>query len=94
MASRSRTTAWRDRPAPHLFFGVLFGYFLSKSSATDYDTIVDMFLLKEFHLYGVIGTAIAVVALGLFLLRKAGRPTITREPFEAEPLSFQPRRLR
>lgn len=93
MAANTKTTAWRDRPTPYLLFGTLFGYFLSKARATDYDTIVDMFLLREFHLYGVIGTAVGVVALGLFLLRKAGRPTVTKRPFEAEPLSFEPRRL-
>ncbi len=37
-----------------ILFGFLFGYFLSKARATDYDAIRDMFLVKEFQLYGVI----------------------------------------
>jgi uncharacterized membrane protein YedE/YeeE len=54
---------------PYILFGTLFGYFLSKARATDYDTIVDMFLFKDFQLWGVILTAICVIVLGLFLLR-------------------------
>jgi uncharacterized protein len=77
-----------------LGFGVLFGYFLSKARATDYDTVVDMFLFKDFQLWGVILSAIAVTALGLFLLRRKNIRTLTdRQPIQLECHSFQPRRL-
>ncbi|MGH7738828.1 MAG: DUF6691 family protein [bacterium] len=52
-----------------LIFGILFGYFLSKSRATDFDTVLNMFLFKDFQLYGVIVVAVVVIALGLFILR-------------------------
>lgn len=61
---------------PYLGFGLLFGYFLSKARATDYDTIVDMFLCRDFQLYGVILTAIMVIAAGFFLLRFSSRGLI------------------
>lgn len=67
----SPPVAFKD-VAIYLVFGALFGYFLSKARATDYDSVVDMFLLREFQLYGVILTAVAVTALGLFLLRRKG----------------------
>ena len=78
---------------PYLGFGVLFGYFLSKARATDFDSMVDMFLCREFQLYGVIGTAIAVVALGLFLMKRKGIPTKSGEPMELEVLKWDPNRL-
>jgi uncharacterized membrane protein YedE/YeeE len=53
-----------------IFFGIAFGFFLSKSRATDFDTILNMFLFTDFQLYGVIAVAIAVTALGLFLLHR------------------------
>src|SRR6185295_2270436 len=78
---------------PYVLFGVLFGYFLSKSRATDYDTIVDMFLCKEFQLYGVIGMAILVTSLGLFLMKRSRKPTFSGKPFDGDPLKWEPKRL-
>jgi uncharacterized membrane protein YedE/YeeE len=57
-------------------FGVLFGFVLSRARVTDYDVIAGMFRLAEFHLYGVIGSAIATAALGFWLLRRGGNRTI------------------
>lgn len=78
---------------PYLGFGTLFGYFLSKARATDYDTIVDMFLCRDFQLYGVILTAIAVVMLGLYLMRKKNIPTRSGLSFDDQPLAWDPNRL-
>jgi len=88
-----RKTAAPNSPWSFLAFGVLFGYFLSKSRATDYDTIVDMFRWREFHLYGVIGTAVAVVALGLFIFRKKGLPARSGQPLDLSPIPWDPSRL-
>jgi len=82
-----------ESPLPYLGFGILFGYFLSKSRATDYDSIVAMFLCREFQLYGVIITAVAVVSLGLFLLRRSGNKTFSGKTLEMEPLAWDPNRL-
>jgi uncharacterized protein len=78
---------------PYLGFGALFGYFLSKARATDYDTIVDMFLCREFQLYGVIMTAILVISLGLFLMKRKGIKTYSGQKLDLEPLDWQPNRL-
>ena len=76
-----------------ILFGLLFGYFLSKARATDYDTIVDMFMFKEFQLYGVIGVAILVVAAGLFLTHRFKKPTLSGKVLDWEPFKFEPARL-
>lgn len=78
---------------PYLGFGALFGYFLSKARATDYDTIVDMFLCRDFQLYGVILTAIAVISFGLYLMRVKNIPTKSGESFNPEILPWDPNRL-
>ena len=77
----------------YLAFAALFGYFLSKARATDYDSIMAMFLCQEFQLYGVILTAIAVTSLGLFLLRRSGRPSLSGRVFDGQPLAWDPTRL-
>ena len=83
----------KDGVFAYLGFGTLFGYFLSKARATDFDSIVDMFLCREFQLYGVILTAIAVISLGLWFMRKKNIPTKSGEAFNGEPLEWDPNRL-
>ena len=73
------------RPPAVILFGVLFGFVLSRGRVTDYDTIAAMFRLGEFHLFGVIGSAIATAALGLWLLRRAGGHTLSGRPIEVRP---------
>ena len=48
MSARKKKTSWLDGPLPTILFGTAFGYFLSKARATDYDTIVGMFLFRGF----------------------------------------------
>jgi len=57
----------------YVVLGTLFGYILSRSGAADYNFVQGMFLLTNFQLYGVIGSAIAITAPGLFLLKRLGR---------------------
>jgi len=57
---------------PFLLFGMLFGYFLSKVGATDFDTVINFFLLTfktDHQLMGGIGVALAVTAVGLGIIR-------------------------
>jgi uncharacterized protein len=60
-------------PLAFLILGTAFGLVLSRSGAADYDTVQRMFLFESFQLWGVIGTAVAVTAPGLLLLRRHGR---------------------
>ena len=54
-----------------------------------------MFTWKEFQLYGVLGTAMAVIALGLFLIRRKQIPVRqTGKPLELESLKWDPNRLK
>lgn len=56
----------------YLVFGVAFGLVLSRSGATDYAFIQQMFLLADIQLYGIIGTAVMVIAPGLWWLKRRG----------------------
>lgn len=65
-----------SRAVNRLVFVVLgagFGFALVEARATDPAAIVDMFLLRDLHLFGVIGSAIATAALGFALQRRRGR---------------------
>ncbi len=58
------------RAAGALAAGAVFGFLLSRAEATRYDRILGMFLLRDPHLYVVIGVAVAVAAVGLRLLAR------------------------
>ena len=57
----------------YLLLGTFFGFVLSRSGAADYDFIQGMFLFQRFQLYGIIGTAVALTAPGLWLLKRYGQ---------------------
>jgi uncharacterized membrane protein YedE/YeeE len=44
----------------HLAFGTLFGFVLARNGAADFDAMYEMFLFRDFHLFGV-----AIVSTGL-----------------------------
>jgi uncharacterized membrane protein YedE/YeeE len=67
----------------YLALGTIFGFILSRSGAADYNYIQAMFLFESFQLYGIIGTAVVVTALGLRIIKRHGR-TISGRPIEIE----------
>jgi uncharacterized membrane protein YedE/YeeE len=70
-------------PLLYLVLGTIFGFVLSRSGAADYDFIQGMFLFENLQLYGIIGTAVALTAPGLWLLRRHGR-TLSGHPIKIE----------
>ena len=70
--------------------GTIFGFLLHQARATDYDTIVSMFRFQDLYLAGVMGVAIAVAALGLWVLRRAGSRPIVGGQAELQRKPMQP----
>lgn len=68
--------------------GVLFGILLVKSEVISWFRIQEMFRLQSFHMYGVIGSAIAVGMLSIFLIKKINNKTIDGEKIKIEPKKF------
>lgn len=56
-----------------LILGTAFGYILIRAGVSSYDVIRDMFLLKSWHMYGVLGVAVPVSFLGIQLWKKLKR---------------------
>jgi hypothetical protein len=69
--------------AVYLALGTIFGLVLSRSGAADYNFIQGMFLLERVQLYGIIGSAVALTAPGLWLIKRHGR-TLANRPIEIE----------
>jgi uncharacterized protein len=53
--------------------GGYFGFVLLKAEVVSWYRIQEMFRFESFHMFGVIGSAIAVAALGRMLLARGGR---------------------
>lgn len=71
------TPAWHN--LKYLVFGVLFGIVLIKAEVVSWYRIQEMFRLQSFHMFGVIGSAVAVGALSVFLIKKLKIKTINGE---------------
>jgi uncharacterized membrane protein YedE/YeeE len=67
----------------YVLLGTAFGFVLSRSGAADYNYIQGMFLFEQFQLYGIIGTAVALTAPGVWLIKRGGR-TAAGRPIEIE----------
>jgi uncharacterized protein len=62
----------------YVLLGTVFGFILSRSGAADYNYIQAMFLFTNFQLYGIIGTAVAITAPGIWLIKRNGRTALGR----------------
>jgi uncharacterized protein len=84
-----------DLPAPwysnlkYLAAGILFGVVLVKSEVISWFRIQEMFKLQSFHMYGVIGTAVVVGAISVFLIKKFKIKTIHGEPITFSDKEFR-----
>jgi len=63
----------------YLIFGMLFGVVLIKSEVVSWFRIQEMFRLQSFHMFGVIGSAVVVGALSVFIIKKFKIKTIRGE---------------
>jgi uncharacterized membrane protein YedE/YeeE len=72
----------------YLFAGTLFGILLVKSEVISWFRIQEMFHLQSFHMFGVIGSAIVVGAISIFLIKKFKIKTIYGEPIEFAKKGF------
>lgn len=66
----------------YLVAGLFFGVILIKSEVISWFRIQEMFRLQSFHMFGVIGSAVAVGMLSVFLIKKYKAKTIYGEPVE------------
>ncbi|MFN5628499.1 MAG: DUF6691 family protein [Bacteroidota bacterium] len=65
-----------------LLLGVIFGIVMAKSEAMSWFRIQEMFRFQAFHMYGIIGTAVTLGVIGVFVIKKfnirdyAGNPIV------------------
>ena len=73
---------------PYFVAGVFFGILLVKSEVISWFRIQEMFRLQSFHMYGIIGSAVIVGMISVYLIRKFNIKTIHNEEIRIFPKPF------
>lgn len=68
--------------------GIIFGIAFTKAEIISWFRIQEMFRLQSFHMYGVIGTAIGVGVLSVWLIKRYKVKTIYGEAIEFHSKKF------
>lgn len=74
--------------AKYMFFGMIFGIVLVKGEVVSWFRIQEMFRLESFHMYGIIGTAVVVGMISVFLIKKTGLKS-----YHGEDIKFDDKRF-
>lgn len=72
----------------YTFVGILFGIIFVKAEIISWFRIQEMFRLQSFHMYGVIGSAVLVGIISVYLIKKFNIKTIYGEKVEFHPKTF------
>lgn len=72
----------------YLAVGIVFGVVFIKAEVVSWFRIQEMFRLQSFHMYGVIGTAVVVGMISVWLIKKFNIKTIHGEPIHFTPKKF------
>ena len=72
----------------YLIVGLLFGIVFIKAEIISWYRIQEMFRFQSFHMYGVIGSAVVVGIISVFLIKKFNIKTIYGEKIEFHDKKF------
>jgi uncharacterized membrane protein YedE/YeeE len=68
----------------YFLVGFLFGIVLTKSEAVSWYRIYEMFHFQSFHMYGIIGVAVATGILGIQIIKRKNIKDIKGFPIEIQ----------
>ncbi len=72
----------------YLIVGILFGIVFVKAEIISWFRIQEMFRLQSFHMYGIIGSAVVVGIVSVWLIKRFRIKTIYGEPITFTPKTF------
>ena len=71
-----------------LLIGVFFGIVLTKAEVISWFRIQEMFRFQSFHMYGIMGSAVAVGMISVIIIKKFNLKTISGETVIIEPKKY------
>jgi uncharacterized protein len=72
----------------YMAVGIFFGLVFVKAEIISWFRIQEMFRLSSFHMFGVIGTAVCVGTLSVFLIKKFNIKSLAGENINIAPKTF------
>ena len=75
-----------------LAVGVLFGIVMTKSEAISWYRIHEMFRFESFHMYGIMGTAVVLGAIFMWIMKRGGIRTLRGNTVSYNPMKFSLKR--
>ncbi len=79
----------RERLWPYVTLGVFLGVVFTRTEVVSWFRIQEMFRFQAFHMYGVIGSAVVVAALGVWLIKRFDASSLTGHPMELARVPFK-----
>lgn len=79
MNTQQATQPWYHQ-IKYLLVGIFFGLVFIKSEVISWFRIQEMFRFESFHMYGIIGSAVLVAMISVWLIKKFQIKTIDGEP--------------
>lgn len=70
----------------YLLTGTVFGIIMYKSEAASWFRIYEMFRFESFHMYGIIGSAVAIGLAGVQYIKRT-----KAKDFQGEPIAISPK---
>ena len=71
-----------ERLWPYALMGLYLGFVFTRGEVVSWFRIQEMFRFQAFHMYGIIGSAVAVGAAGIQLIKRVEARSLTNRPME------------
>ena len=88
-AAASTTPQRAERLWPYALLGIYLGVVFTRGEVISWFRIQEMFRFQSFHMYGIIGSAVAVGALGVQAIKRRHARSLVGRPMELAPEPFQ-----
>ncbi len=88
---RPQALAEGNAPLALLVYGLLgagLGLVFTQAQVVSWFRIYEMFRFESFHMYGIIGSAIATAALSVWMIKRLQLTTVHGEPIEIAPKAW------
>jgi len=69
----------------YILLGIVFGITMYKAETASWFRIYEMFNFQSFHMYGFIGSALAIGIIGIQLIKKKKTKNIDGKPIDIQP---------
>lgn len=71
-----------------LVIGAYLGILFTKSEVARWERVHDMFLFREAHMYLIIGVAVVVAMISMFIIKQLGLSSVDGKPITYKPKPF------